>query len=487
MQRFLLSHLIDWKHKKDRKPLIIRGARQVGKTYLIRDFAKHHFANLIEVNFERTPILRELFQNREPQKILTLLQHEANTAIIPGQTLLFLDEIQAAPEVIALLRYFYEDCPDVHVIAAGSLLDFALEDPRFSTPVGRVEYAHLGPMSFEEVLLAAKEEGLKTYLSEVVPTEPIPTSIHDRLMAWVRTYCRVGGMPQVVSSYLDNPTSTHYEQIQHAILATYQNDFGKYGIKVNQPRLKRIFEQIPQLIGEKIKYVNIDPNERAKDVNEGLTLLEMAKVCTRVYHTSGNGLPLGAEQNEKIFKLLFLDIGLMSIACGLNRLDLETVDDLTLVNQGKISEQFVGTHLLYRNPPYIPPRLHYWIREEKSSSAEVDYLIAIGSRIIPVEIKSGKTGTLKSLQLFLHEKKGALGIRVSTQALSVLHTETAIPNQAPMPFTLLSVPFYLVEQIERLVKTIPLTENIQTRAKRGSRDTFERAMAKVSTKPAARS
>lgn len=445
MNRDSLQYLESWKTKPDRKPLMMRGARQVGKTHLVRDFAVKKFGQFLELNFEKKLEDKELFQNRSPQKIIQLLELEYHVKINPGQTLLFLDEIQAAPEVIPVLRYFYEELPDLHIIAAGSLLDFVLSEHNFSMPVGRVEYLHLGPLSFEEFLEALDEESLRQYLCEFNFKEKISTSLHQKLMGYVKEYCLVGGMPAAIKAYAVERSNEECNQIKQNILSTCQDDFGKYGHRVPYVRLRKVFRQIPLLVGEKIKYVNIDPFERAKDLSEAIHLLSLARICHPVTHTSANGIPLRAEIKEKIFKLLFIDIGLMSSACGLNLLDFEKAADLQLVNQGKLSEQFIGQHLLYSLPCYQEPEIFYWMREQRNSSAEVDYVISQGSSIVPVEVKSGKTGTLKSLQLFSKEKKIEKALRFCSQPPSIWKDQ----------FTLISLPFYLVGQTRRLLPLSP--------------------------------
>lgn len=448
MFRQAQDYLNQWKTKANRKPLIIRGARQVGKSYLVRAFARETPLTLIELNFEKNPELADLFKSGDPKKILRLMEVQFNREITPVSSLLFLDEIQAAPTVIPLLRYFYEEVPELPVIAAGSLLEFVLSHHSFSMPVGRVEYLFLGPMHFEEFLLALGEDKLCQFLKNYKLTEGVPTPIHGRLMELVKLYCLVGGMPEAVNVYQQTRSLQPVDEVKRNILSTYSDDFAKYKPRIHYERMLKVFRKTPLLIGEKIKYVNIDPHERSKDLSECLHLLAMARVIHQVLHSACNGIPLGAEVNSKLFKLLFLDVGLMSTACGLGVLDYEKSDDLQRVNQGKVSKQFVGQHLLDARPLYAPPELVYWAREQKNSSAEVDYVTAQGSQIVPVEVKSGKTGTLKSLQIFMKEKKCRKGVRICSQPPSVTETPS---------FTLVSIPFYLVGQFGRMCGSIKLS------------------------------
>ncbi len=440
MYRNALEFIKKWGQKQNRKPLILRGARQVGKSYLVREFARKESLSLLEINFEKNRELAELFDKRSIQKTLEFLEIQYKTRIEPKTTLLFLDEIQAAPEIIPMLRYFYEERPELKIIAAGSLLEFILKDHSFSMPVGRIEYMYLGPMTFEEFLEARGETGLKKLIEEFHLKDSMPLPFHQRLIDQIRTYCMTGGMPEAISAFLENSWEG-CESIKKNLLSTYEDDFSKYRHRVSDLRLRKVFQKIPRLIGEKLKYVNIDPLERAKDLAQALDLLCMARVAYPVYHSSANGVPLGAEMNEKFFKLLFLDVGLVSSACGLNLLDLEREEDLSRVNQGRLMEQLIGQHLLYDHPPYQTPELYYWAREKKNASAEVDYVAQLGSKVIPIEIKSGKSGSLRSLHLFLKEKGLSLGVRFNSEPPSILKEKNMI---------LISLPFYLVGQWRRL-------------------------------------
>lgn len=443
MHRNALEYIKKWHRNENRKPLVIRGARQVGKSYLIREFAKQEALSLLEINFEKNPEIADFFDKRSIQKTCEFLEIQYKTRIEPQKTLLFLDEIQAAPQVIPVLRYFYEERPELCVVTAGSLIEFVLKDHAFSMPVGRLEYMHLGPMTFEEFLEANGEAGLKKFIGEFHPKDPLPLPLHQRLMDQIRIYCTTGGMPEAINAFLRNSWE-ECEAVKQNILATYEDDFSKYRHRVSDLRLRKVFQKIPRLIGEKLKYVHIDPLERAKDLSLALELLCTARVGHRVYHSSSNGVPLGAEINEKFFKLLFLDVGLASSVCGLNRLNFEK-EDVNLVNRGKLAEQLVGQHLLYDLPPYQTPELYYWAREKKNASAEIDYVVTKGSQIIPVEVKSGKSGSLRSLHLFLKEKKLPLGIRFNSEIPTVLQEKD---------FTLVSLPFYFVGQWRRLIESV---------------------------------
>ena len=450
MYRHAIKDLERWRDRTRHKPLVIRGARQVGKTTLVRLFAEQFFDGLAEINFERDPQLASLFTSNNPTTTIEHLKLQLDLDITPGRTLLFLDEIQAAPEVLASLRYFYEELPALHVVAAGSLLEFALDRPAFSVPVGRIEYLHLGPMQFDEVLLAAGKARLVDLLSDYALGDEIPIAIHQQLMRWLRSFLVVGGMPDAVRAFVDSGSHQESEAVKHSILATFRDDFGKYGHRVDPTRLRKVFERLPLTVGNKLKYVHIDRDERAKDLAAALRLLSLARVAYRVRHTAANGIPLGAEADDRKFKALFLDVGLMATASGLTLLDLEQAEDVMMINRGALCEQLVGQHLLYSAPSWEEPQLFYWAREKRGSSAEIDYVISQNRQIIPVEVKAGKTGALKSLHLFLREKGTRLAIRLSSAPPSVLEATTSLSDGNNVPFRLVSLPLYMVSQVRRL-------------------------------------
>ena len=277
MYRISLDYLKKWKDRATRKPLVIRGARQVGKSFLVRLMASEAFANLVEINFERMPDAASLFISKTPRTILPLLEARFNVPIKPGKTLLFLDEIQAAPEVFAALRYFHEEMPELHVIAAGSLLEFVLLEHSFSMPVGRIEYLHLGPMSFEEFLLALGREKLRQWLMRFTLAEVIPDGLHRELLDLVRQYCVVGGMPEAVAAFARNGSYQECEQVQQSILSTYRDDFSKYASKVRHQRVEKVFTKIPRLVGRKFHGLFLGCRQ---DLNKHL-ILQMYRLLQR--------------------------------------------------------------------------------------------------------------------------------------------------------------------------------------------------------------
>jgi len=454
VHRFALDYLAEWKERDNRKPLVIRGARQVGKSYLVHRFGEMHFDNVVVLDFELQPEVAALFDAKDPTKVVPLLELHANARIRPGRTLLFLDEIQAAPGVFAALRYFHELMPSLHVIAAGSLLEFVLDEHSFSMPVGRIEYLHLGPMLFEEFLAAVHETMLVDYLGEFSSRQSIAAPLHQRLMNLLRAFLVVGGMPEAVSCYAESGSFRECEMAKRSILSTYRDDFAKYDRRVNTDRVRKVFDAVPRMVGRKFKYSQVDRGERAKDLGAALRLLTLARVVYLVRHSAGNGVPLGAGSDDRRFKALFLDVGLIASACGLDLLSLKQVEELVLVNSGAIAEQFVGQQLLDSRPHFEEPELYHWTREQRNSSAEVDYVLSEGTTIYPIEVKAGKTGTLKSLHLFLAEKRRDFAVRLNSEPPVLLNAKTALPGMEKKSFRLLSLPLYMAGQVRRLTSEI---------------------------------
>lgn len=440
MRRDIEKELILWKTQKEKYPLVIRGARQVGKSYLVETFGRTHFQNSVVVNLEFQPQLKDCFKSLDPSEIVNKLQLLLGAQIKEDNTLLFLDEIQECPQAIMSLRYFKEKMPKLSVIAAGSLLEFAMRSPDFKMPVGRVQFLYLEPLSFSEYLDATGNQNLEKFLSDVKLTDSIDDVIHKKLLELLRIYIIVGGMPAVLNEYLSSKDLMSCQRIQTALLQTYRSDFGKYA-KISQHKyLQKVFDTAPRMVGQRIKYSNIDPDTRSRDLKNALNLLALAGIVKPIYSTKASGLPLGAQINEQRFKINFLDVGLMQNSCGLQG-RLSTAEDFMQINAGAVAEQFVGQELVAYSDRHLQASLYFWAREKKGSMAEVDYVINIGSEIFPVEVKSGKEGKLKSLRMFIEEKKTKLGIRFSQDKLSYYDK-------------ILSIPLYMVEQMPRLVESL---------------------------------
>jgi len=440
MFRFVENDLLQWKDHPNRKPLLIRGARQVGKSFVVEKFAKTHFGNLITINFEFAPHFISCFETLDPARIVRAIEAIAGENIQPGNSLLFLDEVQDCPKAILSLRYFKEKMPELHVISAGSLLEFALNSDEFRKPVGRIQSLYMKPCSFREFLIASGDHKLLEYLASVQLTEKIETAIHEVLLEKCREYFVLGGMPEVMNYYIQQKKYHGSEVIQATILEYYEKDFPKYSKKINFHLLKTIFDKIPALLGKQVKYSEIDPNVPARDQKPALSALSNAGLIYPVYHSSASGLPLNATLNEKRFKILFLDVGLLEHA---SRIGMQTLlhEDLILINQGALAEQFVGQELIAYSENYEKPELYFWEREKPGSQAEVDYVLQINGQVIPVEVKSGTTGRLRSLHLFMKEKKLKTGVRISPQPLS-FHDG------------ILSLPLYMIHELPRILTSL---------------------------------
>ncbi len=450
LTRNALQYLKTWKNRQSRKPLVIRGARQAGKLYLVRIFSQNVGLDIVEINLELNEDYAGCFEAKDPSQIITLLELKTSRKIVPGKTLLFLDEIQVAPQILASLRYFYELLPELHVIAAGSLLEFVLEEHTFSMPVGRIEYLHLGPMTFKEFLRGTNRDQLREFIEQYNFQDKLPSVIHEELMKALKFYCAVGGMPEAVQTYQDSGSMLEVEMIKNSILLTYRDDFNKYGKRAEHVRLQKVFQKLPLQVGQKLKYVNLDRNEKSSKLKAALHLLALARVYMPIYHSSANGVPLRAESNEKMQKPLFLDVGLLVTACGMSYAEISSADKITLINSGPVCEQFIGQHLLYSRPCYEEPELFYWCREKRQASSEVDYIQTCRDLIFPVEVKAGKTGTLKSLQVFIKEKGVGLGVRFNADLPTIHEAKFSLPETTGT-FKLLSLPLYMVEELPRII------------------------------------
>lgn len=437
MFRQLEDQLKAWKNDPFRLPLLLRGARQVGKSYLVETFGKDHFESMVVVNFDANPEYGACFEELDPEKIIQKIELLSNKAITPGKTLLFLDEIQECPKAIMALRYFKEKSPLLHVIGAGSLLEFTLQDEDFSFPVGRGQFVYVRPLSFKEFLIANDTLHLPNLLENLSLEKPIDQVVHDHLIKYVKQYYLIGGMPAAIAAFLRTKSFLKSREMQAIILQTYQNDFGKYAKKSEVRYLKLLFEKVPNLIGEQFKYSKIDSEVNSRELKKALHLLSKAGIIHAVHATSAAGIPLKVHRNEQKFKVLFLDIGLIQ---QVNQIDAETIwtEDLSQINAGMMAEQFVGQEFLAYGEYYEEKELFFWGRDKQGSSAEVDYVITYKSHIIPVEVKAGKSTKLRSLKMFMEEKKSPLGIHISQNSLSYEDN-------------ILSVPFYMISQIPRLL------------------------------------
>ena len=394
MLRFIDNDLRCWQESSRRKPLILRGARQVGKTWSLKEFGKNRFESLALVDLERNQPLRKLFDgDLKVTRICSDLEVLLQQKITPGKTLLFFDEIQACPRAITALRYFYEEMPELHVIAAGSLLEFALEESSF--PVGRVQFLNLYPLCFAEYLEAIGNGAAATAVLGN-PAEISP-AVHELLREELKRYFFIGGMPAAVKAYLENQSLRDAFEVQQEVAESYRMDFAKYTPMVDRFCLDSVFTSLSQHIGKQIKYARLGEGYSNPTLKKAFDALCFAQVARRIPSVDPSGLPLGATASAKSFKALMLDIGLMRYLSGMPN-DIEYVkSDLLAIYRGAMAEQFIGQEMLVSQKG----GLYYWDRQAKSSSAEVDYLAVLDGKIHPVEVKSGAAGSLRSLHLFL--------------------------------------------------------------------------------------
>jgi len=407
MKRLIDWHLRTWKISPRRKPLVLRGARQVGKTYAVRQLGKE-FEGMVEINFELVPDAKSIFdKDLVPDRILKDLKLLTKTPIIPGKTLIFLDEVQAAPQAILALRYFYELMPELHVIAAGSLLDFALEE--VGMPVGRVSTLYVYPLSFLEFLAAT---GHGQFIEAILQQHPFSDILHNQLLDFLGHYLAIGGIPEAVAAWVQTQDPRASYEAQKELIQTYAQDFSKYAKKHQIPYLEILFHQIPHFIGQQFKYSSIHGQYKKRELAPCLDLLRRASVVHQVTHTAGNGVPLGAEVNLDWFKTILLDVGITQAILGLDLPAWFLNPDKNLINRGTIVEAFVGQELLCYDSPKWKTDLFFWKREEKSSQAEIDYLFDSRGQVVPIEVKSGHGTTLRSMHQFLSEHpKSPRGVR----------------------------------------------------------------------------
>jgi len=396
MQRNITQKLLEWKSAINRKPMIVRGARQVGKSYSIRDFGANYFeGNIHVINLENRPDWHSVFEkNIDPARIIAELEILINKRIQIGKDLVFFDEIQECPKAILALRYFYEQIPELHVIAAGSLLEFALKDISF--PVGRVQLLNMYPMNFYEFLQASG----KTLLAEIIDKKPgkLADNIHQLLKDELRKYFFIGGMPECVKVYAETNSMAEVFTIQSDLINTFRQDFSKYALYSDKRCINTVLSSVAQQVGTQIKYSRLAEGFTNPTIKKAFELLETARLFKKVIAANPSGMPLGAGVNDKLFKVIMLDIGLFSNLSGLNVAKEFLQTDLLSIFRGALAEQFVGQELISAGHD----DLFYWSRQAKSSNAEVDFLIETNAEIVPVEVKSGPSGSLKSLHILFN-------------------------------------------------------------------------------------
>lgn len=422
LKRLIDGHLEHWANKKDHKPLLLRGARQVGKSTAVHHLSES-FDNFVEINFEKQPEYKKIFRsNLVISRIVSEISAMCAKPIIPGKTLLFFDEIQECQEAIMALRFFKEDMPDLHVIAAGSLLEFALAElPTFG--VGRIHSMYMYPMTFDEFLEANGETLLLDIKCKASPEQPLSEPLHDKLTALVRSYFLVGGMPEVVAKWVDTHDYIQCQEIQDDIISGYEDDFPKYRKKIDPVLLRLTLRSVATQVTKKFAYSEVG-GYRTEEIKKAIEMLLLAGICIQVVRTDANGLPLGSESDLSYRKILILDSGLLLRLLNMSSVDVSkitsdilTEDPTELVNKGPLAEMVAGLELLRYKTPNLRHELYYWIRPAKNSQAEIDYIEAKDG-ILPIEVKAGKKGGMKSLWIFMREKGVTNAVRCSLENFS---------------------------------------------------------------------
>jgi uncharacterized protein len=414
LARSIDRQLSAWKEDYKHKPLLMRGARQVGKSSAVRNLGRS-FDYFLEINFERQADIAELFRvSLNPKEIVAKLSALTGIPVIPGKTLLFFDEIQACLPAIASLRFFYEDYPELHVIAAGSLLEFALQEiPTFA--VGRIRSLFLYPFSFDEFLEAQGFNLLVGEKNRASAETPLPLPLHNQLIDKLRTFFLVGGMPEVVTTWIEEEDYLRCRLVQNDIIQTYLDDFAKYRKRVSPVILQQTLRSVALQSGSKFVYSEVAGEVESAKIKDALELLTMAGIIIPVTHTAANGLPLGAEINTKFRKFLFMDTGLLLRMLNLSMEHILLSPARDLVNKGAVSEVFAGLELMKNGSPFERQELYYWLRLSKGAQAEVDYIISGNGHILPIEVKAGTKGAMQSLYRFMELKKSTSGIRTSLE------------------------------------------------------------------------
>ena len=395
MKRAITAHLNQWKNNNHLKPLLIHGGRQVGKTHVIEEFGKTAFGSkFIKFDFERDFKLSKIFQgDLSMSEIIPQLEVYSEKSIIDCETLIFFDEIQECPNAIRALRYFYEERPKLHVIAAGSLLDFSLDEISF--PVGRVKNLTVHPMTFNEFLEATGNMLLLNILSG--PPRTLKAMEHEKALSEYKKYLLVGGLPEAVKIFAETGSYLKTHEVQRDLAKMYQDDFGKYAGRASIECLREVFVALSNKITSVIKYSDLSGEYGIPTVKHSVKLLTKAKIINKVYNTNPHGLPLGASSQKNLFKAVFLDIGIIHGLCGRIAPELLSHEYLLDAHQGNLGEQMIGQSLVASTDDEI----FCWHRQERSSTAQVDFIIAKDGKILPVEVKSGNVAKLKSLHMFL--------------------------------------------------------------------------------------
>lgn len=438
--RDIIDYLEKWKIKSGRKPLVLRGARQVGKTSAVKLFAAKHFSDFIYINLDKAEDY-ELFKNinslSDFEKTADIILKKK---IIPGKTLVFIDEIQNTPNLIELLRFFYEDQPDLHVIAAGSLLEAKIKNHGLAMPVGRIEYAYVYPLTFFEFLEATNEKKILEFLKNIKIAETIPASIHERALKLFNDYALIGGMPEVVAGCIKKNSQADLNLLYSSLLTAYLEDIYKYASSADVKYIRHVLEQAPYFAGDRITYEKFGGSGfRSREMSEAFEVLEKTMMVRQLLSTNSVQLPL-VGQRKRPKKLLYLDAGFVNFK---NNIQSEFVGlkDLSDLYRGKIAEQIVGQNII-ASAAHLEQSLFYWAKDRPQGSAEVDFCLAYEGNILGIEVKSGHSARLKSLLSFGASVENSKLIRIYSGPM-----EKEKISVAGNDHSLLSLPFYLINRL----------------------------------------
>lgn len=413
-KRNIDDKLLEWKESPRRKPLLIRGARQVGKSTAVRHLGKG-FKYFVEVNLESQPSIRQLFtKDIDVHRTCEAISATLGIPVVVGKTLLFIDEIQVCQEAIMSLRYFKEDYPELHVIAAGSLLEFTLEElPSFG--VGRIRSLYMYPFSFDEFLLAQGLDTTVDFKHKATSLSPLPEAVHNKLVEQLKTFYLVGGMPAAITEWVESKSYIECTRVHNDILDTYQDDFSKYKSRVSPALLRQVLRSVALQTGCKFVFRQVADDIHSSVIKEALHLLTLAGLIKPVTHSDGNGVPLGAEENCNYTKYLFLDFGLMQTMLGTPAANVLLSSDVDFVNKGAASEMFAGLELVKNHDCFQKAEMYYWQNLSRGTNAEIDYLVVKDGIVVPIEVKASTRGSMQSLWLFMRKKGLHRAIRTSLE------------------------------------------------------------------------
>jgi predicted AAA+ superfamily ATPase len=441
IKKLVINKLIDWKNSKEKLPIILRGSRQVGKTTLIQEFSLD-FENYIEFNLERKED-QDLFALNSVTEIFEAAVLQKKITLNKGKTLVFIDEIQELPKAIGLLRYFHEDLPEIYVIAAGSLLEFAL-DKVSSFPVGRVDFLYIHPVTFEEFLIASNTDKMM----EVFHTVPLPDFAHDTLLTEFNTYAILGGMPQILQQYLNKTPISNLKKYYNRLWQSYVSDIEKYAKNTSEKNVLRFLMQAAPYEKDRISFERFgNSNFRSREIGDAMRALDLAGIIRLIYPSTSLAPPIVADYKKRP-RLQFLDTGLLAQVLSLQG-RMIGLSDLCDFERGKIIQHLVTQELIAVHDEfnYKP---NFWVRENKDSNSEVDLLYHFEDKIIPIEIKSGKQGTLRSLHQFVERSNHPYAVRMYAGKFSIENHTTPGGKQ----YKLMNLPYFLVSKIEDYLRLL---------------------------------